>query len=113
MMTDLFVRLIFLLSVLMPFITILLYGSILFYHHLRSQNKFKKELVELPNITILLPTHNEEKIISKRIEHLFNHGYECLIIWAEELRYPSFLKSKIVQFEHREGICIEILESPY
>ncbi len=50
------------------------YPVILFVISLLDGKKFKKEQI-LPNVTILIPAHNEEKVISKKLENCFSLDY--------------------------------------
>jgi len=72
-------RLVFLVSVSTPIITITIYATILFYYYITRKYKYahqKRNITNpLPKITILIPTHNEEKVISKRIENIFESYY--------------------------------------
>jgi len=77
-----------LLISLFPFVPIILYLLLLLivssFHtiisNFRKKNNEKKEITKFPSISIIVPTHNEEKIIKHKIRNLL------------ELDYPSPLK---------------------
>lgn len=76
-------NLLFLLTVIsfiIPTTIFGLYGSILLYYYNKTQKGFdnsnpRKTNSFEPNVTIVIPTHNEESIIAKKIENLLTLKY--------------------------------------
>ena len=54
-------------------IIIIYTASILYYYNKRDTPS--QDMDEYPDVTILIPTHNEKKIIHKRIENIFQMDY--------------------------------------
>jgi cellulose synthase/poly-beta-1,6-N-acetylglucosamine synthase-like glycosyltransferase len=62
----------------LPVAIFAIYGSILFYYSRRKKNSFLPDYGKTdfePFVSIVVPTHNEESIISKRIENLISLNY--------------------------------------
>jgi cellulose synthase/poly-beta-1,6-N-acetylglucosamine synthase-like glycosyltransferase len=65
-----------LLFLAIPLFIFGLYGIILLCFSKRGKNEFDEEGEEFePQVSILVPTHNEEMIISKKIENMLNLDY--------------------------------------
>ncbi|MFX0139800.1 MAG: glycosyltransferase [Candidatus Hodarchaeota archaeon] len=79
MQIDQVLKLFLFSSVLIPITIIIFYGTMLTYYyklkHKKYELSYKIKYNKLPDINILIPTHNEETIISKRIENISNTNY--------------------------------------
>ena len=69
------VRMIFIFTVLFPTIILLAYGLLLLYYSKKEKYSKDNELEKYQEISILIPTHNEEKIIEKRIKNIYDTEY--------------------------------------
>jgi len=68
-------RTVFIFSLSLPIITILSYGILLLYYSKEEKKKHNEEITTFPNISVLIPTHNEERIIEKRIKSIYDTNY--------------------------------------
>ena len=77
MNVALFNNIIFIISVSIPALTIILYAAILaYYGSKRGEYEANISVMDdYPNITILIPSYNEEKIIEKRLQNILNYDY--------------------------------------
>ena len=69
-----------LFSMSVPFIIFTVYGTIILYYNKvkrkRNKGNFDDENIQYePSVSVVVPTHNEKSIISKRIENLLNSSY--------------------------------------
>ena len=67
-------RLIFSITASLILATIIIYGLFLLYYGRKKIGLLSNEEY-VPNVTILIPTHNEKTIIHKRIQNLFELDY--------------------------------------
>ena len=69
-----------LFCVSVPFMIFAVYGTIILYYNKvkrkRNKGNFDDENIQYePSVSVVVPTHNEKSIISKRIENLLNSSY--------------------------------------
>jgi cellulose synthase/poly-beta-1,6-N-acetylglucosamine synthase-like glycosyltransferase len=67
-------RTIFLLTISIMALNVLIYGLFLIYYYGKDKKTSYNYEVN-PEVTILIPTHNEEKIIHKRISNIYELDY--------------------------------------
>lgn len=72
---SLLIRYLFILTISIPLIVVFSYGMILLYSLSKKRNLRLDAAAVNEDVTILIPTHNEEKIIEKRIENIFKLDY--------------------------------------
>ncbi|TFH13727.1 glycosyltransferase [Candidatus Bathyarchaeota archaeon] len=73
---PLFINIIFLITIIIPIITVLSYGLLLIYYGTIKKNAIKvNDLEKLPSVTILIPCYNEERVIRNRLENILNYDY--------------------------------------
>ena len=69
-----------LFCVSVPFMIFAVYGTIILYYNKVKRNRIKRNFDDEniqyePSVSVVVPTHNEKSIISKRIENLLNSSY--------------------------------------
>ena len=72
------IRYLFYLMVLIPVFIFGFYGIIILFYSKKDNNVFNKDnksSLYFPYISVVIPTHNEEYIISKKIENILNTKY--------------------------------------
>ena len=70
-----FLRMIFIFTLLFPTIILLAYGLLILYYSKKEKYPKDNELDGYQDISILIPTHNEERIIEKRIKNIYDTKY--------------------------------------
>ena len=116
-------RIVFLLSVIIPVFTVLIYGLVLFYYYRTNKIEHKENIKNYPDLTILIPTHNEEKIIDRRIKNLLETKYpqnKVKVIFIDDStdETPNIIKKhiaantnfKLIRFDQRMGYSPSILK---
>ena len=99
-----------------------LYGSILLYYYRRAKKRDYSENVSFqPKVSVVVPTHNEEIIISKKIDNLLASSYpreKLEIIFADDSddstpriieEYSNkFPNVRLIRFDERKGysVCV-------
>ncbi|MHA2236941.1 MAG: glycosyltransferase [Candidatus Hodarchaeales archaeon] len=69
------VRMLVSFTVLFPSIILVAYSLLLIYYSKKEKYQKDNKLDKFQEISILIPTHNEETIIEKRIENIFDSKY--------------------------------------
>jgi cellulose synthase/poly-beta-1,6-N-acetylglucosamine synthase-like glycosyltransferase len=123
-MNTVYLNYVFLVSALIPAVTIITYSMLIFfYSSIIKEKEVKNTLLEYPNITILIPSYNEEKIIEKRIKNILNYDYpkeKMRVIFIDDSndstpeiirRYSEINKHiELVQLKQRMGYSKAVLE---
>jgi cellulose synthase/poly-beta-1,6-N-acetylglucosamine synthase-like glycosyltransferase len=70
------INIIFFLTLIIPILTVTIYGAIILYYGAQAKkNKKVNDEIEYPDITILIPSYNEEKVMEKRIQNILDYDY--------------------------------------
>ncbi len=119
---SIILKAIFFFSLLIPIVTILFYGLVLLYYN-KIKNKKILDVGEkkVQNITIIIPTHNEERIIQKRIENIFQTQYpleKMKVIFVDDSTdsTPDIIQKyiekkdnfKLIKFDERMGYSYSV-----
>lgn len=87
----------------------MVYSIILLYYYLTKRFEYtyydRKNIDMLPDITILLPTHNEEKVISQRIKNILDLHYpnkKIKVIFIDDSTdsTPEIIKRYVKMHDH-------------
>jgi len=112
----------FLLTAIIPILVFGIYGIIILKYGKNIKQNKNEESKELPLVTVVIPTHNEEHIITKKIENIFNSNYpmeklelifvddstdKTNTIIAELSKNNSTIK--LIHFEERKGYSPSML----
>ena len=116
-------HILFFLSILTPFFIFGVYGVIILYYGKKSCEKNNLNNFILPFVTIVVPTHNEESIISKKIENLMNSNYpkeklELIFVDDSDDSTSEIIKMhaknisiiRLIKFKERKGYSPSMLE---
>ena len=107
-------------SFAVPFFVFVLYGTILIYYKYNNKqhngNECDKNIEFEPSVSIVTPTHNEESIISKKIENLLASNYpkdklEIIFVDDSDDSTPSVIQEyskrfssiRLIKFNKRMG----------
>jgi cellulose synthase/poly-beta-1,6-N-acetylglucosamine synthase-like glycosyltransferase len=125
---ELVLRVLVLLFFSLPIVIFGAYGSIIFYYGKIKKNSFKSPQSEgnsqyEPIVSVVIPTHNEETIISRKIENLLSLEYpkaKCEIIFVDDSddstseiirKYAESNPSlHLVRFKERMGYSSSMIE---
>jgi cellulose synthase/poly-beta-1,6-N-acetylglucosamine synthase-like glycosyltransferase len=113
-------RTIFTTSLSIPVIILVAYSLLLLYYSKKNIHNYNN-LETFPKISILIPSHNEETIIEKRIENIYNSKYpfeKVDVIFIDDSsdstadviqkfvdKHPNF---QLIKFNERMGYSIAI-----
>jgi cellulose synthase/poly-beta-1,6-N-acetylglucosamine synthase-like glycosyltransferase len=108
----------------LPLAVIAFYGLVTLFYFFSKRNKPKKtvEIKFEPSVTILVPSHNEELIVSKKIENLLSINYpvdktEIIFVDDSDDSTPKIISSaaeknpriRLLHFEKRMGYSPSML----
>jgi len=112
----------FLLTALIPILVFGFYGIIILTNSKKLKYIKNSDTKNLPLVTVVIPTHNEEHIISKKIENILNSEYpkeKIELIFVDDStdetntiidnhakKNPSI---KLIHFEERKGYSPSML----
>jgi cellulose synthase/poly-beta-1,6-N-acetylglucosamine synthase-like glycosyltransferase len=123
-MNSVLINYVFFISAGIPTLTIIIYSIIIFfYSSVIKEEKIIQTETEYPEITILIPSYNEEKIIEKRIKNILNYNYpqeKMRVIFIDDSNdsTPDIIRKyvetnkniEIIQKEERMGYSKAVLE---
>lgn len=91
---------------------------IIYYARKYDISRFMKEINELPKITIVLPTYNEENVISKKLDNVLNLDYpydklEIIVVDCSTDNTPTIVQEyiknypfiKLIRESERRGLA--------
>ncbi|MHA2052076.1 MAG: glycosyltransferase [Candidatus Hodarchaeales archaeon] len=109
-------RIFFLTTMILPLLIFGLYGSIIVLYSRKSKKNHKRPSKYFPNVTVVVPTHNEEHIISEKIENILNSNYpkeqlELIFVDDSEDATSDIIQKysetnpsiKLIKFAERKG----------
>jgi len=103
-MYSLYLNYVFILSAAIPVVTMLTYSAIIFFYGSLTKTKEIKNIeTDYPEITILIPSYNEEKVIEKRIQNILNYDYpqeKMRVIFIDDSNdaTPDIIKKYVEKF---------------
>jgi cellulose synthase/poly-beta-1,6-N-acetylglucosamine synthase-like glycosyltransferase len=105
-------------SFAIPFFVFILYGAILVYYKYKKQpnsKEYNEDVKFEPSVSVVIPTHNEESIISKKIENLLASSYpkdklEIIFVDDSDDSTPKIIQESakfsnihLIRFDRRMG----------
>ena len=107
-MYSLYLNYVFILSAAIPAVSILTYSAIIFFYGSLTKTQIIQNIeTDYPEITILIPSYNEEKVIEKRIQNILNYDYpqdKMRVIFIDDSNdaTPDIIKKYVEKNSHLE-----------